>query len=219
MNKVILMGRLTADPEIRYSQGQQPMCIARYTIAVDKRKQNQDGSRDANFIRCVAFGRAAEFAERYMHKGHRYMVEGRWETGSYDDQRTGQKVYTNECYVDNQEFADSKDDSGGQQSGYGGYGQQGYGGPPQGGYQGGGYGQYGQNSGGGYRGNPAPSGQSQQNPGYQNGGYQQPQAQQTYSQQELPLGYGQQPAWGNQPANEGFMSIPDSVDDEGLPFN
>ena len=213
MNKVILMGRLTADPEIRYSQGQQPMCIARYTIAVDKRKQNQDGSRDANFIRCVAFGRAAEFAEKYMHKGHRYMVEGRWETGSYDDQRTGQKVYTNECYVDNQEFADSKDDSGGQQSGYGGYGQQGYGAPQNGGYYSGGYGQYSPNYGGGYGGNQRPSGQPQQMNGYQPAPP--PAAQPRYDQQELPLYQNQQAA----PVGEGFMQIPDNVDDEGLPFN
>ena len=216
MNKVILMGRLTDEPEIRYSQGQQPLCIARYTLAVDEARANQDGTRDTNFIRCVAFGRSGEFAERYMHKGRRYLVEGRWKTGSYTNQQN-QKVYTNECYVDHQEFADSKDDNGGgQQSGYGGYGQQGYGGPPQGSYHGGGYGQYGQNSGGGYRSTQASSGQPQQNPGYQ----QPPQQQPRYDQQELPLGDGQQPAWNNQQAaNEGFMSIPDSVEDEGLPFN
>ena len=218
MNKVILLGRLTGDPDIRYSQGAQPMAIARYTIAVDKRKQNPDGSRDANFIRCVAFGKAAEFAERYMHKGSRYMIEGRWETGSYQDQKTGQTVYTNECYVDQQEFADGKNDNqnagyGNQNGGYGnGYGQQGYGGPPQGGYQNGGYGQYGQNSGSGYRGNQGGSRPPQQNQGYQ----QPPQTQEQYNQQELPLySNQQQPAY----ANEGFMSIPDSVDDEGLPFN
>lgn len=219
MNKVILMGRLTDEPDVRYSQGNQPLCIARYTLAVDEARANQDGTRDTNFIRCVAFGRSGEFAERYMHKGRRYLVEGRWKTGSYTNQQN-QKVYTNECYVDHQEFADSKDDNGGgQQSGYGGYGQQGYGAPQNGGYYGGGYGQYGPSSGGGYTGAQAPSGQPQQNRGYQNGGYQQPQAapspQERYNQQELPLYQNQQAA----PVGEGFMQIPDSVDDEGLPFN
>lgn len=199
MNKVILLGRLTDDPEIRYTQGQQPMCIARYTMAVDERPK-QDGSHDTNFIRCVAFGRAAEFAEKYMHKGHRYMIEGRWKTGSYDDQRTGQKVYTNECYVDHHEFADSKPD---QTGGYGsGYGQQGYGGAPQGGYQGGGYGYQGPQPQGGYMGAQAPAGQPPQGQGYQ------------YRQQELPVYQNQQP-----PMNDGFMNIPDDVNDEGLPFN
>lgn len=213
MNKVILMGRLTDEPEIRYSQGNQPLCIARYTLAVDEAKANQDGTRDANFIRCVAFGRAGEFAERYMHKGRRYLVEGRWKTGSYTNQQN-QKVYTNECYVDHQEFADSKDDNGGgQQSGYSGYGQQGYGAPQNGGYYSGGYGQYSPNYGGGYGGNQRPSGQPQQMNGYQPAPP--PAAQPRYDQQELPLYQNQQAA----PVGEGFMQIPDNVDDEGLPFN
>lgn len=150
MNKVILMGRLTKDPEVRYSQGQQPMAIARYTIAIDEARQNQDGSRDTNFIQCVAFGKLAEFAEKYMHQGRRYLVCGRWKTGSYTN-KDGQKVYTNECFIESQEFADSNDGSG----------QQGY--------------------------QPAPP--------------------------------PQEPQYRQQSINDGFMNIPDGLEDEGLPFN
>lgn len=107
MNKVILMGRLTRDPEIRYSQGEQATAIARYTIAVDRRfKRNNDG-QNADFIGCVAFGRQAEFAEKYLHKGTKIALTGRIQTGSYTN-RDGQKVYTTDVIVEEQEFAESK---------------------------------------------------------------------------------------------------------------
>jgi len=144
MNRVILMGRLTRDPEVRYSSGERSMAIARYTLAVDRRgRRSQDGNEQtADFINCVAFDRAAEFAEKYFHQGQRVLVSGRIQTGSYTN-KDGQKVYTTDVIVDDQEFADSK-----QEGGYA---------PAS---------------------RPAP-----------------------------------------QAANDGFMNIPDGVEDEGLPFN
>lgn len=109
MNKVILMGRLTKDPEVRYSQGEKPMAIARYTLAVD-RKFKRDGEPTADFINCIAFGKNGEFAEKYLHKGIKILVEGRWQSGSYTN-RDGQKVYTNDCVVEICEFAESKNAS------------------------------------------------------------------------------------------------------------
>lgn len=106
MNKVILMGRLTRDPDVRYSAGENALAIARYTLAVDRRFK-RDGEATADFISCVAFGRAAEFAERYFHQGIRIVVCGRIQTGSYTN-RDGQKVYTTEVVVEEQEFAESK---------------------------------------------------------------------------------------------------------------
>lgn len=106
MNKVILMGRLTKDPDVRYSQGNNPMAIARYTLAVD-RKFKRDGEPNADFINCIAFGKNGEFAEKYLHKGVKILVEGRWQSGSYTN-RDGQKVYTNDCVVESCEFAESK---------------------------------------------------------------------------------------------------------------
>lgn len=106
MNKVILMGRLVRDPEVRYSQGNNPMAIARYTLAVD-RKFKRDGEPNADFINCIAFGKNGEFAEKYLHKGIKILVEGRWQSGSYTN-RDGQKVYTNDCVVESCEFAESK---------------------------------------------------------------------------------------------------------------
>ncbi|MDY4770900.1 MAG: single-stranded DNA-binding protein [Lachnospiraceae bacterium] len=106
MNKVILMGRLTRDPDVRYSAGENALAIARYTLAVDRRFR-RDGEATADFISCVAFGRAAEFAERYFHQGIRIVVSGRIQTGSYTN-REGQKVYTTEVVVEEQEFAESK---------------------------------------------------------------------------------------------------------------
>ncbi len=104
------MGRLTRDPEIRYSQNDNQMAIARYSLAVDRRggrnNQNQD-AQTADFINCVTFGKSAEFAERYFHKGIKIVVEGRIQTGSYTN-KEGQKVYTTEVVVENQEFAESK---------------------------------------------------------------------------------------------------------------
>lgn len=109
MNKVILMGRLVRDPEVRYSQGNNPMAIARYTLAVD-RKFKRDGEPSADFINCIAFGKNGEFAEKYLHKGMKILVEGRWQSGSYTN-RDGQKVYTNDCVVESCEFAESKNAS------------------------------------------------------------------------------------------------------------
>ena len=106
MNKVILMGRLTRDPEVRYSAGENALAIARYTLAVDRRFK-RDGEATADFINCVSFGRTAEFAEKYYHKGIRITVCGRIQTGSYTN-REGVKVYTTEVVVEEQEFAESK---------------------------------------------------------------------------------------------------------------
>ena len=115
MNRVILMGRLTKDPDIRYTQGERSMAIARYTLAVDRRgRRGQDSSAEqqtADFINCVAFDRAAEFAEKYFRQGMRVLVSGRIQTGSYVNQE-GRKVYTTEVILDDQEFADSKGASG-----------------------------------------------------------------------------------------------------------
>ena len=178
MNRVILMGRLTRDPEVRYSNGERAMAITRYTLAVDRRgRRSQNGGdqqQNADFIPCVAFDRAGEFAEKYFRQGMRVLVSGRIQTGSYTN-RDGQKVYTTEVIVDDQEFADSKGaaaPAGGQNYGgsqnYG--GNQNYGGRNQG-----------QNSSAGYQGSEKPAPQSA--------------------------------------STEGFMNIPDGVEDEGLPFN
>lgn len=105
MNKVILMGRLTGDPEVRYSAGENALAIARYTLAVDRRFRREEATAD--FINCVSFGKTAEFAERYFHKGIRITVCGRIQTGSYTN-REGQKVYTTEVVVEEQEFAESR---------------------------------------------------------------------------------------------------------------
>ncbi len=110
MNKVILMGRLTRDPEVRYSQGEQAMAVARYTLAVDRRGKNQENSAD--FIQCVAFGKAGEFAERYLHKGTKIVLTGRIQTGSYTN-KEGQRVYTTDVIAEDQEFAESKNTEGG----------------------------------------------------------------------------------------------------------
>ena len=111
MNKVILMGRLTRDPEVRYSQGEQATAIARYTVAVDRRFRRDGDSQSADFIGCVAFGRQAEFAEKYLRKGTKIALTGRIQTGSYTN-RDGQKVYTTDVVVEEQEFAESKNANG-----------------------------------------------------------------------------------------------------------
>ena len=149
MNKVVLMGRLTRNPDVRYSQGEKATCVARYTLAVNRRFR-RDGEQDADFINCVAFDRAGEFAEKYFRQGMRVLVSGRLQTGSYVN-KDGQRVYTTEVILDDQEFADSK----GAASDMGGYGQS------------------------------APS---------------------------------QRPA-PTSAIGDGFMNIPDGVEDEGLPFN
>ena len=148
MNKVILMGRLTRDPDVRYSQGDSPMAIARYTLAVDRRFRRDNDQQTADFISCVAFGRNGEFAEKYLHQGTKIVAEGRIQTGSYTN-KDGNKVYTTEVVVENQEFAESKASASNNEGGF------------------------------------------------------QPQA------QSAPTA----------PAGDGFMNIPDGVEDVGLPFN
>lgn len=109
MNKVILMGRLTRDPELRYATGDTQMAVARYTLAVDRRvrRTGAEGEQTADFIQCVAFGKSAEFAEKYFRQGQRVLVSGRIQTGSYTN-KDGQRVYTTDVIVEDQEFADSK---------------------------------------------------------------------------------------------------------------
>lgn len=162
MNKVILMGRLTRDPEIRYSQGENAMAIARYTLAVDRRFNRNGDENTADFIGCVAFGKSAEFAERYLHKGTKIVLTGRIQTGSYTN-KDGVKVYTTDVIAEDQEFAESKNSAGNSDGGYGGAG-------------------FG-------------------NSGYNNNGYGNTAAR-------------PQPA----AAGDGFMNIPDGIDEE-LPFN
>lgn len=106
MNKVILMGRLTRDPEVRYTQGDNASAVARFSLAVDRRFK-KDGDQTADFINCVAFGKTGEFIEKYGHKGTKFVVEGRIQTGSYTN-KDGQKVYTTDVVVEQVEFAESK---------------------------------------------------------------------------------------------------------------
>ncbi len=170
MNRVILMGRLTRDPEVRYSNGERSMAIAHYTLAVDRRgrrNQNAGDQQTADFIPCVAFDKAAEFAEKYFHQGMRVLVSGRIQTGSYTN-RDGNKVYTTEVILDDQEFADSK----GAAAPAGSYGQ-------------------------GGRQSSAPASGSSYSGGYSGDSKPAPESAST----------------------EGFMNIPDGVEDEGLPFN
>ena len=112
MNKVILMGRLTRDPEVRYSAGDNAMAVARFSLAVDRRRRANGGSDEqtADFINCVSFGRQAEFAEKYLRKGTKLLVTGRIQTGSYTN-KDGVKVYTTDVVVEEQEFAESKGSS------------------------------------------------------------------------------------------------------------
>lgn len=109
MNRVILIGRLCGDPEVRYSQGENATCVARYRLAVDRRF-NRDGEQSADFIPCIAFGKSGEFAEKYMRKGMKIAVTGRIQTGSYTN-KDGVKVYTTDVVVDEHEFCESKSSS------------------------------------------------------------------------------------------------------------
>ena len=206
MNKVILMGRLTRDPEIRRTQGNNPMCIANFTVAVDRRGRGREGDPTADFIPCVVFGKAAEHVEKYYRKGLKTCLSGRIQTRNYTN-KEGVKVYVTEVIVEDLEFAESKNASGGGQP-QGGYQQQGYPpqgngyqqAPPQGGYGGqpqGGYQQQGYPpQGNGYQQAPPQGGYGgQPQGGYQQGGYQQPQG----------------------GSLDGFMNIPDGIDEE-LPF-
>ena len=115
MNKVILMGRLTRDPDVRYSQGENATAVARFTLAVDRRFSRRDGENTADFIGCVAFARQAEFAEKYLRQGTKVVLTGRIQTGSYTN-RDGQKVYTTDVVAEDLEFAESK--AAGQNAGF-----------------------------------------------------------------------------------------------------
>ena len=241
MNKVMLMGRLTRDPEVKYSQGENSTAIARYTLAVDRRFK-RDGEPTADFIPCIAFGRPAEFTAKYFHQGLRVVIVGRIQTGSYTN-RDGQKVYTTDVVVEEQEFADSKNSSG-QQGGQfqgNGNGQQGGGQPSYGnGQQNGGQPSYGngQQNGGqpSYGNGQQNGGQPSYGNGQQNGG--QPSygnGQQNGGQPSYGNGQqnGGQPSYGNGQqgggqssygggsfgmGDDGFMNIPEGLDEE-LPFN
>ena len=225
MNKVILMGRLTRDPEVRYSAGENALAIARYTLAVDRRFR-RDGEATADFISCVSFGRTAEFAEKYFRQGLKIIVSGRIQTGSYTN-RDGQKVYTTEVVVEEQEFAEGKNSS---QQGAGQQPPQNYGGqqnapqqsvPQQSQPQG-----YGQQ--GGYNVPQQSVPQQPQPQGYgQQGGYNVPQQSvpksqpQGYGQQSVPQQNAPQQNYGGGSfgmGDDGFMNIPEGLDDE-LPFN
>ena len=109
MNKVILMGRLTRDPDVRYTQGDNAMAIAKYTLAVDRRRTRSNGGdeQQADFISCTAFGKSGEFAEKYLHQGTKICVSGRIQTGSYTN-KDGVKVYTTDVIIEDQEFAEGK---------------------------------------------------------------------------------------------------------------
>lgn len=111
MNVVVLMGRLTRDPEVRYTQGENPRCVARYTLAVNRRFK-RDGEPEADFINCVVFGKSAEFTEKYFRKGMQVTINGRIQTGSYTN-KDGVKVYTTDIVVEQQEFAEGKNSGSG----------------------------------------------------------------------------------------------------------
>ncbi len=168
MNKVILMGRLTRDPEVRYAQNGNQMAIARFSIAVDRRFK-REGEPDADFFNCTAFGKQAEFVEKYLRKGTKILTCGRIQNDNYTN-KDGQMVYSVRVMVDEIEFAESKNSAGGAEGGFGG-------------------GNYGNN--GGFGGNGGFAG------GNNYGGYNRP----------APSGAG-----------DGFMNIPDGIDEE-LPFN
>ena len=171
MNKVILIGRVASDPDVRYSQGENSRAIAKYRLAVDRRKANADGQREADFISCVAFDRQGEFAEKYLHKGTKIAVVGHIQTGSYQKQ-DGTKAYTTAVIVEEHEFVESKAAS-----------EQNTHKPVYEGQKG--YDNYQPNN---YRGN-APK-----------------------------ANYGNSGGFKTEP-NDGFMVIPDSVEQEGLPWN
>lgn len=200
MNRVILMGRLTREPDIRYTQGENPMCVARYTLAVDRRfsRSNNEGN-NADFISCVAFGRSGEFAEKYLHKGTKIAVTGRIQTGSYTN-RDGVKVYTTDVVVEDHEFVESKRAAaaGGYDNGSGSYGNNG--------------GSYGRNSGGYNSGSYGGGNSHDGNSG--NGGYSTDRGNADSGNENSGSVNGN----GNQNDDlNGFMNIPDGIDEE-LPF-
>ncbi|MBR1852968.1 MAG: single-stranded DNA-binding protein [Lachnospiraceae bacterium] len=170
MNKVILMGRLTRDPEVRYSQGASQTAVGRFSIAVDRRFK-REGEPDADFFNCTTFGKQAEFVERYLHKGTKIVVVGRIQNDNYTN-KEGQMVYSVRVMVDEIEFAESKNASQGGDGGYNG----------------------GNGGNGGYNGG---------NGGYNGGGN---------------GGFGGSQTQAASGAGDGFMNIPDGIDEE-LPFN
>lgn len=178
MNRVILMGRLTRDPDMRYTQGENGMAIARFTLAVDRRRVNQDGIRDADFISCVAFGRLAEFAEKYLHQGIKIVLAGRIQTGSYTrkDGDKEQRVYTTDVVAEDLEFAESKSAE-----------------------------DYRRSRDAGNDGRNSYSGSSGLNSGREKA---------TVSKVSSENVHGEESDIG-----EGFMNIPEGVEDDGLPFN
>lgn len=115
MNKVILIGRLTRNPDVRYKNGKEPMAVARFTLAVNRRYHREGEEQQADFISCVSFGKPAEFIERYCHQGTKIVVEGRIQTGSYTN-RDGIKIYTTDVVVENAEFAENRRFSGNQKN-------------------------------------------------------------------------------------------------------
>ncbi len=163
MNKVVLMGRLTRNPDVRYSQGERSTCVARYTLAVNRRFK-RDGEPDADFINCVAFGRQGEFAEKYLKQGTKIVISGRIQTGSYTN-REGVRVYTTDIVVEEQDFAESKANAASYGGGY-----------PQAGYQGA-----------------------------------------EVAQPQAPARPDPANASGGHAADEGFMTIPEGIEEE-LPF-
>ena len=191
MNKVVLLGRLTKDPDVRYTQGDSPKCSVRFTLAVDRKFKVQNGPT-ADFISCVAFGKVGEFFEKYCKQGTKVCLSGHIQTGSYDRQ-DGTKVYTTDVFVDEAEFAESKANS--QASQQPAQGQTGL--PPQ-----------------GYNMQPQPG---YQMPAQQYAGQTVPQG---YAQQQFPgqpAGMPQQQMPQQGYANDGFVST-DNLSDEGLPF-
>ena len=115
MNKVILVGRLTRDPDVRWTQGQNQTCTARFTLAVDRKYKKEGEEQSVDFISCVAFGKTGEFIEKYCHQGTKLVVEGRIQTGSYTN-RDGNKVYTTDVVVESCEFAEKKNNEGSSES-------------------------------------------------------------------------------------------------------
>ena len=211
MNNVILMGRLTRDPDMKDTTSNNRMAV--FTLAVDRRR-NQNGEKEADFIRCVAYGKTAETIERYVGKGRQIVVRGRIQTGNYTNKK-GDTVYTTDVIVEHLEFADSRSGTA-QQSGQQPAQQQGYAGAPaQQNYQQpqNGYNQ--QPRQGGYQQPQQQGGYSQQAPRPQQGGYQQP-TQNGYNQQP-PQPQQPQGGYGYNDLND-FMNLPGGIDEE-LPFN
>ena len=201
MNVTILQGRLTRDPDIRYTQGANPFAVARYTLAVDRPKR-QDGEQGTDFISCVAFRGRAEFAEKYLKQGMKITIRGHIQTGSYTN-RDGNKVYTTDVVVDEHDFCESRNAS------------QGYSNTPAYNGQPGAY-----SDPRAYQNQSVPSAPGPMPPapaptpsmGAQNGGFT-PNTGRSNNTGTSGLGYHQDPTFG-----EGFMNIPDGIEEE-LPFN